>query len=352
MAVDEELLDRWVRQLRASSWLDPATASGSLPKVPTTTLGTLPTATADYRGRVIMVYGAAGVADAFYVCVKSAADTYSWVALPGADLSAIDFLVGTATTALSAEIVVGTTPGGELGGTWASPTVDATHSGSAHSSLAPVGADYLVGTANGTLTAEIVVGTSPGGELGGTWASPTVDATHSGSAHASAMQEALLEVAVPGGTTALATYGGANWATLMPIVPLTADVTVTTLRAVVGVQSGNVDVGIYSTADGATFTRVVSMGSTACPATGQWTANIADTALTRGTRYFFGFACDNVTASFQMVNASSPTSGYSHTFAAGKTASFPLPTTLSSLNISSMNPIVVAGNISGAFASI
>jgi hypothetical protein len=28
--------------------------------------------------------------------------------------------------------VVGTTPGGELGGTWASPTVDATHSGSAH----------------------------------------------------------------------------------------------------------------------------------------------------------------------------------------------------------------------------
>jgi len=44
----------------------------------------------------------------------------------------IDFLVGTATAALSGEIVVGTAPGGELGGTWASPTVDATHSGSAH----------------------------------------------------------------------------------------------------------------------------------------------------------------------------------------------------------------------------
>lgn len=50
---------------------------------------------------------------------------------------------------------------------------------------APTDADYLVGTANGTLSAEIVVGTSPGGELGGTWASPTVDATHSGSSHAS-----------------------------------------------------------------------------------------------------------------------------------------------------------------------
>lgn len=48
---------------------------------------------------------------------------------------------------------------------------------------APTGADYLVGTAQAGLSAEIVVGTTPGGELGGTWASPTVDATHSGSAH-------------------------------------------------------------------------------------------------------------------------------------------------------------------------
>jgi hypothetical protein len=40
---------------------------------------------------------------------------------------------------------------------------------------APTTADYLVGTANGGLSAEIVVGTSPGGELGGTWASPTID---------------------------------------------------------------------------------------------------------------------------------------------------------------------------------
>lgn len=48
---------------------------------------------------------------------------------------------------------------------------------------APTDVDYLVGTADATLTNEIVAGTSPGGELGGTWASPTVDATHSGSAH-------------------------------------------------------------------------------------------------------------------------------------------------------------------------
>jgi hypothetical protein len=48
---------------------------------------------------------------------------------------------------------------------------------------APTGADYLVGTAQGGLSAEIVVGATPGGELGGTWASPTVDATHAGSTH-------------------------------------------------------------------------------------------------------------------------------------------------------------------------
>jgi hypothetical protein len=58
---------------------------------------------------------------------------------------------------------------------------------------APTTADYLVGTAQGGLSAEIVVGTSPGGELGGTWASPTVDATHSGSAHADFIAKALVD---------------------------------------------------------------------------------------------------------------------------------------------------------------
>jgi len=46
---------------------------------------------------------------------------------------------------------------------------------------------YLVTEADANLTAEVVVGATPGGELGGTWASPTVDATHSGSAHHAAV---------------------------------------------------------------------------------------------------------------------------------------------------------------------
>jgi hypothetical protein len=48
---------------------------------------------------------------------------------------------------------------------------------------APSTVDYLVGTADGGLSAEIVVGTTPGGELGNTWASPTVDAIHAGNSH-------------------------------------------------------------------------------------------------------------------------------------------------------------------------
>jgi hypothetical protein len=65
---------------------------------------------------------------------------------------------------------------------------------------APTDADYLVGTAQGGLSAEIVVGTSPGGELGGTWGSPTVDASHSGSTHAAtqAAAEATAAAALAG----------------------------------------------------------------------------------------------------------------------------------------------------------
>lgn len=62
---------------------------------------------------------------------------------------------------------------------------------------APTTADYLVGTAQAGLSAEIVVGTAPGGELGGTWASPTVDAVHSGSSHA-AVQAAAEATAAAG----------------------------------------------------------------------------------------------------------------------------------------------------------
>jgi len=52
---------------------------------------------------------------------------------------------------------------------------------------------YLVTEADANLTAEVVVGATPGGELGGTWGTPTVDATHSGSAHSSYVAKSLFD---------------------------------------------------------------------------------------------------------------------------------------------------------------
>jgi len=60
---------------------------------------------------------------------------------------------------------------------------------------------YLVTEADANLTAEVVVGATPGGELGGTWASPTVDATHSGSAHHAVYTDAEAIAAVQGEAT-------------------------------------------------------------------------------------------------------------------------------------------------------
>ena len=157
--------------------------------------------------------------------------------------------------ALNAAVLDGDIAAGQLSGTYPNPSVAASHSGSTHAATqaaaeataaseltthaaasdphtvyvreadanwidltdsgattlhshagggAPTDADYLVGTANGSLSAEIVVGTSPGGELGGTWASPTVDATHAGSVHMADHTHAVTGQGATGGGGALA----------------------------------------------------------------------------------------------------------------------------------------------------
>jgi hypothetical protein len=93
----------------------------------------------------------------------------------------------------------------------------------------PTTVDYLVGTASGALSAEIVVGTTPGGELGGTWASPTVDATHSGSTHA-ATQAAAEATAASALSSHVADTTSAHSATGVDIADAGAYYTSTTVE--------------------------------------------------------------------------------------------------------------------------
>mgnify|MGYP001568732855 CR=1 FL=1 len=132
--LDEDLIARRIAELERSEWVGPVAFRGGLPKVPIRTA--LPTLNGIPAGiaQAYAILVLEGTPDTFYVCLRDGAGTWGWVNLSVVNtLTAVDFLVGTASGDLSAEIVVGTTPGGELGGTWAAPTVDTTHSGSTHS---------------------------------------------------------------------------------------------------------------------------------------------------------------------------------------------------------------------------
>lgn len=41
----------------------------------------LPNAAGEHRGRFFLLWGGEGVADALYICMKKADDTYDWVAV-------------------------------------------------------------------------------------------------------------------------------------------------------------------------------------------------------------------------------------------------------------------------------
>lgn len=138
----------------------------------------------------------------------------------------------------------------------------------------------------------------------------------------------------------------ANTAYLLPIEPLTADVTITKIRLLIANSNGNIDAGVYSW-DGTTMTRVVSLGSTAMPAAATVDLDIADTSLIPGTRYYLAMSADNATATFAAVNSVGGGPAMSSAFS--KTASFPLPATITSLSVYASPPIMyglVSGGIS------
>jgi hypothetical protein len=101
-----------------------------------------------------------------FVLVDSTTGAAVWVSVTDFAPTGVDYLVGTASSALSAEIVVGTTPGGELGGTWASPTVDATHSGSAHLALGTTGSTAAAGNhGHAAYRGELLISDTPSNPL-------------------------------------------------------------------------------------------------------------------------------------------------------------------------------------------
>lgn len=95
---------------------------------------------------------------------------------------------------------------------------------------------------------------------------------------------------------------------IMTLEAVMAPMTIAAIRGPLTVQNGNYDVGLYSTTDWITFTRLYSLGLTAVPAGGAeitWASPAF--ALTPGTQYFVAFITDGIaTVGRIQANASSP----------------------------------------------
>ncbi len=127
---------------------------------------------------------------------------------------------------------------------------------------------------------------------------------------------------------AVTTFGSANpSASWIPIRPVQVPLTITALLVRIGVQSGNIDWGIYSF-DGTTMTPVYRKGSTACPAAAtKVSLSVGSVTLQPGVRYFFAFAADNNVMTISQTSGPTVTPvvvyGYNHYSSA--TNAFPLP---------------------------
>lgn len=179
---------------------------------------------------------------------------------------------------------------------------------------APTDADYLVGTANGSLSAEIVVGTTPGGELGGTWASPTIDDSISIATLAATGNPGL---ALSNGATGPGSLtlkedsdNGSNGVRLVGPAS-TADVDIT-FQATAGTvySSGGTDVDVVDGGTGrSTGTTAYSLIATGTTATGaqQTLANGATTEILVGGGASALPVWTAATGSGSPVRATSPT---------------------------------------------
>ena len=144
----------------------------------------------------------------------------------------------------------------------------------------------------------------------------------------------------------LANIGGVNTARGVRVtIPRSG--TLVDLAVFVGTSSGNIDVGVYSTA--ATRARLYSTGSIACPAAGAW-AVVGDPNITvyAGQQLDLFLAADNTTATFaRFLGAHAdqpalPTDFWASDGAAPKlsfqaTSVLPLPATIAEASVASTN---------------
>lgn len=138
---------------------------------------------------------------------------------------------------------------------------------------------------------------------------------------------------------ALMTIGAANRALYLPCV-IGVACTIIGVKIRVGTQSGNISVGLYSSAG----SRVATSGAVACPASG--VANVAFTASYVATagRYYLAISCDNVTATFAAPNPANTAGPGACRFEA---SAHPLPATATMSN--DAPALSVLGRVNGGY---
>ena len=154
---------------------------------------------------------------------------------------------------------------------------------------APSTPDYLVGTTQAGLSAEIVVGATPGGELGGTWATPTVDATHSGSTHAATQAAAEATAAA-----ALAAHTGdtsdAHDASAISIVDAGGDFTATDVEGALDELQADHEADAAALQAPHHTVRFAAGVPSGAPTTTELPIAFDSTAVTGGVYYWTGAA--------------------------------------------------------------
>ena len=121
-------------------------------------------------------------------------------------------------------------------------------------------------------------------------------------------------------------------AAYLTLVRVARPIVVTQITYGLGTASGNVDLGIYDSADGGTtLTRLGSTGSTAATGTNttQTIALTAAVTLVPGKDYWLAFAVDNATLTpYRGANQTAPSIGGIGVRSVAKATAFPLPTSI------------------------